>query len=422
MKKTLTRCAFAVVSALLLIACSGTETEIAPNRRVVLMYAAAYSNLSPSIAQDVSELCEGDIPYIGSDDILLVYSHHTHKNQSDYTTPTNPVLFRAYKDFDGQTRSDTLKIYPSSDVSSTAAVLNQVLTEVKESFPARSYGLIFSSHARGWLPVNYQDDSVEDDMWTIFSRIAPSMVGDNPWGSDGREFPMTKWLGIEKPIELSGIDIRDLADAIPMKLDFFLMDACLMGCVEVAYELKDKCNYIVFSPTEILSNGFIYTLMSSRLLNVASPDLEQVCRDYMDFYNSQSGYYQAATVTMVDCSGVRRLAEVCAEIIAAHKEGIEGADREEVQHYYYFNGSDTLPWFYDLRDVLDKAGATEGELARLDAALNGCVVYSGATPKFFDLHLDRVCGLSMYLPYPDKDELNDYYKTLAWNKATGLIQ
>jgi hypothetical protein len=66
--------------------------------------------------------------------------------------------------------------------------------------------------------------------------------------------------------------------------------------------------------------------------------------------------------------------------------------------------------------------ATPAELARLDAALDGCVLYAGATPKFFDLSLDRVCGLSVYLPYADKDKLNTYYKTLSWNKATGLIR
>ena len=36
--------------------------------------------------------------------------------------------------------------------------------------------------------------------------------------------------------------------------------------------------------------------------------------------------------------------------------------------------------------------------------------------------LDSVCGLSMYFPSPDWTELNDYYKTLAWNKATHMVQ
>ena len=422
MMKTLTRFSLAALAACLLFACNKPDVQTAPNRRVVIMYAAAFSNLSDSIAEDVRELCDGDIPFVGSGDVLLVYSHHTARGR-DYNTPTSPVLFRAYRDMDGKQHRDTLAVYPSSDISSSPEVLNKVLTQVKESFPARSYGLVFSSHARGWLPVNYYDNTSSGDVWSSPASLAPMLYGPRRIGNSQRnEYPMTKWLGIEYPLESSGIDIRDLADAIPMDLDFFLMDACLMGCVEVAYELREKCKYVVFSPTEILSNGFIYTLMASRLLNVAEPDLLQICTDYMDFYNAQSGWYQAATVTMVDCSEIEPLAKACAEIIAAHPDGVAGADRNAVQHYYYNNYSDTLPWFYDLRDMMEKAGATASEMDRLDAALSSCVLYAGATPKFFDLKLERVCGLSMYLPYPDKEELNSYYKTLSWNKATGLIQ
>lgn len=395
------------ITAVVLLACNRSEFETAPNRRVFVMYAAAFSNLSGSIAEDINELCSGDIPYLGSSDILLVYSHNT-KAGRDYYTPTNPVLFRAFRDMDGNQCRDTITVYPETDISSTAEVLNKVLTEVKEKFPARSYGLLFSSHARGWLPVNYEEKSQD-----IFSFEAPRL---------GPARPETKWLGIEYPIEYSGIDIRELADAIPMKLDYFLLDACLMGCVEVAYELRNTCRYLVFSPTEILSNGFVYTSMASHLLNVDEPDLLQICKDDMDYYLSQSGSYQSATITLLDCRAMDSLAEACADIIRSHPGGVAGADREAVQHYYYNNGSDTLPWFYDLRDLLKKSGATGAELERLDEALASCVLYAGATPQFFTLKLDRVCGLSMYLPYPNKKELNDYYKTLSWNKATGLIQ
>ena len=407
MMKTLKRCALLALAAVVLLACNRTEYDNAPNRRVFLMYAAAFSNLSPSIAEDVKELCEGAIPAVGSGDILLVYSHHT---RGSYSIPTNPVLFRVFHDVDGKQCRDTITVYPDTDVSSTPEVLHKVLSEVKEKFPARSYGLLFSSHARGWLPVNYEDKSSGSDIWTFDApRRMPA-------------FPETKWLGIEHPQETSGIDIRDLADAIPMKLDFFLLDACLMGCVEVAYELRNTCHYLVFSPTEILSNGFMYDSMASHLMNVKDPELQQICQEYFEYYNSLSGLYRSATITMVDCTKTEALADVCAGIVAAHRDSFHAADRDEIQHYFYQNGSNTYPWFYDLRDVFAKAGATEAELERLDAALAGCIVYSAATPKFFDLVLENVCGMSMYYPYPDKKELNDYYKTLSWNKATGLIQ
>ena len=362
------------------------------------MYAAAYSNLSSSIAEDVDDMCKGAIPHVGSGDILLVYSHHT-ASPYDYRTPTDPVLFRVYRDMEDKEHRDTLAIYPDTDVSSTPEVFHKVLSDVKEMFPARSYGLIFTSHAKGWVPVGYK----ENNYITLEARE--------------NDYPLTKWLGIES-VTGSGIDIKDFPDAIPMKLDFAVMDACLMGCVEFAYELRDKCRYIIFSPTEILSNGFVYTSMASRLLNTATPDLKQICADYHAFYMAQSGTYQSATITLVDCSKLEGLAAACSDIISAHREAMELVDRSKIQPYFY----NELHWFYDLRDTLVKMGAAASELSRLDAALDECVLYFATTPTFFGVKMTDVCGMSMYFPYPDKQELNNYYKTLSWNKATGLIQ
>ena len=61
-------------------------------------------------------------------------------------------------------------------------------------------------------------------------------------------------------------DIREIADLLPFKLDYIIFDACFMGGVEVAYQFKDKCRYMCFSQTEILSDGMDYTTMISDLL------------------------------------------------------------------------------------------------------------------------------------------------------------
>ena len=37
------------------------------------------------------------------------------------------------------------------------------------------------------------------------------------------------------------------------------------------------------------------------------------------------------------------------------------------------------------------------------------------------LKIDHHCGLSMYLPDWDREIVNEHYKTLKWNRATGLI-
>ena len=389
-------CAFLCVA--LLNSCSTVERDFVPNRRVMVFYAAAFNNLSDSIIKNIDDFCNGQLPAVGNDDVFLVYAHTT--SRYGVYTPTNPVLFRAYRGPEGQLRRDTLIVYPDTDVSSTAEVLNNVLNDVRDKFPARSYGLLFSSHAKGWVPVGYKEQST-------------SLFGT---GGVHPEYPLTKELGTENATG-SGIDIRDLPAALPMHLDFFIMDACLMGCVEVAYELRDKCDLLLFSPTEILAAGMPYKTMPEKLLDIASPDLEGIAREYYEMYEAESGLYKSATITLVDCRKTEALAQVVGEIIAAHRTGFDNAPRSQVQPYFY----NDFHWFYDLRDLLVKSGATDAELARLDKALGDCVLYKAATEKFFNLKLDSVCGLSVYFPIPGNTVLNNYYKTLSWNKATGII-
>ena len=52
-----------------------------------------------------------------------------------------------------------------------------------------------------------------------------------------------------------------------------------------------------------------------------------------------------------------------------------------------------------------------------------------ATPQFLGIEIKNYSGLSMYLPSAtiDKDgkidaQLNEFYRTLAWNKATYLVE
>ena len=69
------------------------------------------------------------------------------------------------------------------------------------------------------------------------------------------------------------------------------------------------------------------------------------------------------------------------------------------------------------------AGATEEELDLLHTALDECVVYKGHTPEFMsEFKIDTFSGFSMYLPCNGGAELDKFYKTLQWNKATELVQ
>ena len=48
------------------------------------------------------------------------------------------------------------------------------------------------------------------------------------------------------------------------------------------------------------------------------------------------------------------------------------------------------------------------------AQLARTVIYEAHTPTMLGLALDACCGLSMYVPYADYADLNEYYRSLGW--------
>jgi len=175
---------------------------------------------------------------------------------------------------------------------------------------------------------------------------------------------------------------------------------------------------IGFSPTEVLADGFDYLNITRRLLDTV-PDPVDVCREYFEFYNSQSGSDRSATITAVDTRKMEPLAEICRTLFEKYRSSILALDGNRVQGYFRYNKH----YFYDLRDILVQAGITWSEEQELNAALEACLLYQAATPYFLNLSLSRVCGLSMYLPSMGTDFLNHFYQDqIAWNKATQLVK
>ena len=92
---------------------------------------------------------------------------------------------------------------------------------------------------------------------------------------------------------------------------------------------------------------------------------------------------------------------------------------DNVQGYFRYDRH----FFYDLKDILVKAGITAEETAQLQDALDQCVLYKAATDYFISIRIRYACGLSMYLPSKGSDFLDGFYKEhLDWNRATELVQ
>ena len=373
-----------------------------PERRnVMIVYAAGFNSLSNDIYKNIEDLKKGYLPSNHRDDnVLLVFSKLADASK-DYRKQSTPVLIRLYKNKRGKVVSDTLIKMSKGTVAASEKTLNEVLLYIKDKFPAAGYGLIVSSHATGWLPEYYYNFPYKYNSITPQSITQEERVGSN---------------GERKSYE---IELKAFIKAIPMHLQYIIFDACLMGGIEVAYELKDICNMVAFSQAEILAAGMNYTKMAKNLIATGTPDLKAVCTDYFEQYNTLSGAYRSATISLAKCSETEDIAILCRELFNKYRVGLNNINPNMVQGFYTHNRH----WFYDLIDIVRKAGASDEELNGLQRAIDKAILYKGSTPSFLNLFkINTFSGFSMYLPANGSKYLDNYYKTLNWNNATSLVE
>ena len=390
------------------------------------MMSFGFNNLSASLAEDIRDLEKGFIP--GSaplDNYLFVFSHLV---ESSYSAPSAPKLQRIYLGPDGNPMKETLLEMEPGTVSNSAECIREVLEFLKEKYPEiESFGVLMSSHGTGWTPpgyctTGYKNEGNSDDIeWRRSAFPEKYLSGEYLY----EPLPGVKSMGCTetggKPTVAYETDIREIADLLPFKLDYIIFDACFMGGVEVAYQFKDKCRYMCFSQTEILSDGMDYTTMISDLLSGNSADLVSLATNYFNHYDTASGYKRSATISVVDCTKLDALAAVCRDLFRRYDISKDKVNESKLQKYFHYVNH---AWFYDLFSIAEAAGASETELSDLQWALDCCMEYKAATPIFalYGFPIRVHSGLSMYLPETERKNLNSYYSALDWNKVTGLVK
>ena len=375
------------------------------SRRVMLLYSAGYNSLSRYLRDDISDLTSGDyIPGNHVDDNVLLVFSRLPVYDGNYTTPTAPALFRIYRNGRGETVRDTLDVpgIGPNTVASSAETLHNVLGFVKSAFPGSTYGMVFSSHGTGWLPEGYfthpEDFDGGGDIWAAPGKRT---IGQDLVGTTSYE-----------------IAIKDLRDAIPMHLNYMIMDVCLMGGIEVAWELRSVVDTLAFSQTEILAEGFDYPKLARRLLAPGESGVLGASHDYFKQYDTERPD-PYATVSVVDLQRMDPLAEVCQRLFEKYRDVIATLNAYVVQGYFRYNRH----WFYDLEDILLHAGIDAAEQAELKAAMDQCILYKAATPYFISFPINHYSGLSMFLPSNGSAFLKGWYKeNVSWNDATALVK
>ncbi|OFY38662.1 MAG: hypothetical protein A2X18_08255 [Bacteroidetes bacterium GWF2_40_14] len=377
---------FAIGLFSIIASCSKDNDGNPEFRRVVILYFAANNNLSSYAASNIENLKQGFLPEEESRNILLVYSH---------LSGSLPKLLRLYKDEAGKIHEDVVANYESQN-SATPEVLKDMLNKVKIIFPADEYGLVLWSHGTGWLPKGYYGNpgGFKIFMNDPYQDMVKSFAEDN-----GEE-----------------MEITELKAAIPYKLSFIIFDCCFMGGIETVYELKDKSDYIVASPTEILATGFPYDeIMRPLFENTA--DLTETCQLYFDYYNNMEGVYKSATISIFQTNKLQRVGDACKTVFNNNRSKIATLNMGTIQPYYRMDRH----WFHDLDDFIESI-ATPAEYLTFKTALEEAVIAKWTTPYFIDIKIDSYSGVSTYIQNPANTYLDNFYKGYGWNLQTEMIK
>lgn len=364
---------------LFLSGCQKEEDVEGPLRsnHTLLVYLGGDNSLDAETYEKLNQLKKGWDSSLNAN--LLIYQDTPFKD--------SPRLIKM--DSENSSGYVTLETY-SPENSASPEVFHRVIETMETYCPAESYGLIVFSHASGWLPSHTLKSS---------SR---SIIIDND----------------------DEMELTDFASAIPDHLfRFIVFEACNMAGVEVAYELKDKAEYIMASSAPIVSPGF--TPIYANNINSLSTfpyELEGFASSYYNHWNSISGDKRSATISVIQTSGLDELAQITKQIVAS--SSVSNVNIEALQQY---DGVTTNPYyFFDFAQYFSSL-TDEKTNVRLQSALDKCVVYKANTPSFATSNgvfpIIYHSGLTTYVQQETLPQLNNEYTKLKWyKKVFGQIE
>lgn len=384
-----------VLSLMLVVSCvrEGPEPEPKPpivNPLTLIVYMGGDNNLWNETFDKIRAMAAVNLSALQNPSATILIYQDVPTNRGEGLSRLWQLRYskaeyqNSYADLESLPTLQLIASYPK-EYSASPEVFARVIRRCLEIAPAPRYGLWVFSHASGWLPQG--------------TLIAPrSIIQDSS----------------------SEMDLKEFAAAIPdHTFDFIVFETCLMAGAEVAYELKDKTDYLITSSAEILSPGF--TEIYDRVLPpLFEPDMElpnaliQVARAYFEHWNAKSGWEKSATIGVIRTKKLKELASVARDIFA---EGNSSPNLSTLQH---FNRS--LSWLYfDFGEYLT-ALATSEQRSRLSQVLSEVVVYQAATPLFMleytGFPIEAHSGLTIYIPQSKFPYLNTEYKKMQWYIST----
>jgi hypothetical protein len=366
---------FCPVFILLLTSCQKEEEE--NNRlplRTVIVYMVADNNLDHFCLNDINEMEKGWQQ--NTDGNLIVYL-----DRAESAATAHPIIYKINHDTTTDIASPIIKAYKEHNSTDEKNMYN-ILSDIISSYPAQSYGLILWSHGTAWLPAGT----------TMISKPTPLL---RSFGKDVTD----------------EMNIFHLKNAFPCHFDFIIFDACYMGAIEIAYELRNQTDFILSSATEILSSGYPYQHITKHLFD-KTINYPKIADDFFQSYATLQGAMQSASISVVKTSELNILANKVCQIMndTAH---LQYVDANLIQQFSTRkNGT-----LFDLDNFITSVSTNETYYLEFHKALSQSVFYKACTSNILEnLQINTFSGMSIFIPDTFNSQYYDFYKNFDWYK------
>ena len=418
MKKLITFFIIGILTICSLESCNDEAFDVnSVNKQTILVFfpwtgSSTNPGLTSSLKANVDSICNGIVARNGLNNtrVMLFMSQNYQKSH---------LIELGYDSSQKKVIKDTLQTYEGSDYA-TAEGFTSLLNEVKTRAEALNYALIIGAHGCGWT---YSSD------WVSYPYRARPLNGVASTASDenfsGIYFGNgsglhTRFFGSVSLAD-HAIDVTTLAEGIKksgMKMQYILFDACYMGNVETAYELKDVTNYMIASSSEIMGYGLPYKSIWT-YLNSATPSYSSIVTTSVNFYNTTGDPY--LNLAAVDCRQMDKLASVMKEINSKYTLS-STVPLDSIQPLDGFSPN----LFYDLSVYVDSLHPSGYLLDQFTAQLKLTVKAAAHTAQAYTnlgsgragtFTVKNYCGLSISDPSQHSVAIKGREKT-GWWKAT----
>lgn len=404
-----------IIFVLVFVGCSPVDENLPRNTYkkpfTLMVYMVADNNLDSFAVDDINEMEE-----FGSTANMDVVVYLDRVIGSE---PEAPVVLLVSNDSSANVVSPVVRSYDELD-SCAVDSLRGFIQWAKSAYPSERYGMVLWSHGTGWLPDNYVPLS--------FASKQAKLYNSKPEPNEEitkNLCPTSSGFGSDVSASSSEMNIDSLTTALQnQNLDFVIFDACYMGDVEVAYQLRNTAKYLLFSQTEILNTGFPYNdilpIIDSQ--NDTQTMLKNIALAFHNSYSkSPYAYQKSASISLIDLGSMNELANSFSNFIAS---ATSITDKQTILNLATNVQKVSLSGAYsnikfDLKDWADKIYTLVSNTNSYMLFTNSfakTVVFQTNTAYFMDtLALSNIHGLNCYIPFTNNSSLDNFYSNIEWS-------